>query len=93
MAIDRHIVIAADRNADHEVLVHSMTTGETASFSVRSEIERGQPAWSNYVRASSPAFSGWERRSPDLMRSLIRRCRMAAGWPAARRWRCDRHLA
>ena len=32
MAIERHVVIAADRNSDHEALVHSMTTGETAHF-------------------------------------------------------------
>src|SRR5438876_9450791 len=50
MAIERYTVIAADRNADRHVTLHSMTTGETANFSVRTPVERGVPAWSNYVR-------------------------------------------
>ena len=50
MAIDRYTVVAGDRNANREVTIHSVTTGETASFSVRSKIQRGKPGWSNYVR-------------------------------------------
>jgi galactokinase len=63
MAIERYIVIAADRNADHEIMVHSMTTGETASFSLRPEIERGQPAWSNYVRGVVAGFQRLGRKT------------------------------
>ncbi|HWX19931.1 MAG TPA: galactokinase family protein, partial [Candidatus Binatia bacterium] len=50
MAIERYMVIAGDSNTKREVTLHSVTTGETARFSVRGQIERGEPAWSNYVR-------------------------------------------
>ena len=66
MAIDRHIVIAADRNADHEAMVHSITTGETASFGVRAEIARGLPAWSNYVRGVVAGFQGLGKKVPGF---------------------------
>ena len=56
MAIDRYTVMAGDRNGKREVTVHSVTTGETASFSVRSKVERGQPGWSNYVRGVVAGF-------------------------------------
>jgi galactokinase len=56
MAIDRYTVMAGDRNTRREVTLHSVTTGETASFSVRSNIQRGQPAWSNYVRGVVAGF-------------------------------------
>src|SRR5512137_2960594 len=50
MAIERHIVMAAGANTRREVTLHSVTTGETANFSVRSKLEPGEPGWSNYVR-------------------------------------------
>src|ERR1043165_7584687 len=50
MAIERYMVIAADRNANRHVTMHSVTTGETATFSIRPPVERGNPNWSNYVR-------------------------------------------
>jgi len=56
MAIDRYTVVAGDRNAKREVTIHSVTTGETASFSMRSKISRGQPGWSNYVRGVVAGF-------------------------------------
>jgi galactokinase len=56
MAIERHMVIAADRNPAREVTIHSETTGETASFNIRPPIERGEPAWSNYVRGVIASF-------------------------------------
>jgi galactokinase len=56
MAIERYTVIAADRNTRREVTLHSVTTGETASFSVRSAVQRGEPAWSNYVRGVVAGF-------------------------------------
>jgi galactokinase len=56
MAIERYTVIAADGNARREVTLHSVTTGETATFSVRGAVERGQPGWSNYVRGVIAGF-------------------------------------
>src|SRR5215472_6979308 len=50
MAIERYTVIAADRNKHRQVTLHSVTTGESATFPVRTNVERGEPAWSNYVR-------------------------------------------
>jgi galactokinase len=56
MAIDRYTVLAGDRNNRREVTLHSVTTGETASFSIRSKIQRGEPSWSNYVRGVVAGF-------------------------------------
>src|SRR3954462_111413 len=56
MAIERYTVMAADQNAAKEVTLHSSTTGETATFPVRGPIERGEPAWSNYVRGVAAGF-------------------------------------
>lgn len=56
MAIERHTVFAADSNTRREVTLHSVTTGETATFSARPPLERGQPAWSNYVRGVIAGF-------------------------------------
>lgn len=63
MAIDRYTVIAAGRNTKREVTLHSVTTGQTASFSVRSEVQRGEPGWSNYVRG---VVAGFQRRSSRI---------------------------
>ena len=56
MAIDRYTVMAGDRNTKREVTLRSVTTGETASFSLRSKIARGEPSWSNYVRGVIAGF-------------------------------------
>jgi galactokinase len=56
MAIERYTVIAAAPNTSRDVTLHSTTTGETATFSVRRPVARGQPAWSNYVRGVVAAF-------------------------------------
>src|SRR5258708_1788380 len=56
MAIERYTVMAGDRNPDRHVTLQSMTTGETAVFSLRSKLEPGQPAWSNYVRGVVAGF-------------------------------------
>ena len=63
MAIERYTVIAADGNARREVTLHSVTTGETATFSVRAAVERGQPAWSNYVRGVVAGFQQSGRKA------------------------------
>lgn len=56
LAIERYIVIAADRNTVREVTLHSSTNGETAMFSVRAKVQRGEPGWSNYVRGVVAGF-------------------------------------
>jgi galactokinase len=63
MAIDRYTVLAGDRNAKREVTLHSVTTGETASFSIRTEVKPGPPGWSNYVRG---VLAGFQRRGAKL---------------------------
>src|SRR5512133_1076669 len=64
MAIDRHIVIAADRTSGREVILHSNTNGETATFSVRAEVKRGEPSWSNYVRGVVAGFQKRRKKIP-----------------------------
>ena len=56
MAIERFTLLAADRNTNGTVTLHSLTTGETATFSLRGGIKPGQPAWSNYVRGVIAGF-------------------------------------
>ena len=56
MAIERYVVIAADTNNRSEVTLHSVTPGETATFSIRPKVTRGEPAWSNYARGVIAGF-------------------------------------
>ncbi len=56
MAIERYTVMAAAPNTCRDVTLHSVTTGETATFSVRGAVQRGQPEWSNYVRGVVAGF-------------------------------------
>jgi len=56
MAIRRYILMAADTNTRRQVTLHSETTGETATFSIRPKVERGEPGWSNYVRGVIAGF-------------------------------------
>jgi galactokinase len=56
MAIERYTLVAGDRNADRQATLHSVTTGETATFSLRTAVKRGEPAWSNYVRGVIAGF-------------------------------------
>jgi len=56
MAIERYTVMAGGRNAGLEATLHSVTTGETATFSVRSRVARGEPGWSNYIRGVVAGF-------------------------------------
>ena len=62
MAIERHIVIAADTSTSRGVTLHSVTTGETATFRVRPKVERGEPGWSNYVRGVIAGFPEHRRK-------------------------------
>src|SRR5262245_51164532 len=59
MAIERYTLLAADSNPERNVTVNSMTVGETASFSLRTKVEKGPPSWSNYVRG---VVAGYQRR-------------------------------
>src|SRR5215510_949483 len=59
MAIERYMMIAADRNPNHQVTILSNTTGETATFRIRPRVEPGEPGWSNYVRG---VVSGFQRQ-------------------------------
>ncbi len=63
MAIERYMFLAADRNSDREATLHSITTGETAMFSVRPPLAPGEPAWSNYVRG---VIAGFQQRGRKL---------------------------
>jgi galactokinase len=56
MAIDRYTVFAADRNDKRHVTLHSATSGDSADFSLRTKLQRGEPAWSNYVRGVIAGF-------------------------------------
>ncbi len=59
MAIERYTIIAAERHPGGNVTVHSETTGETATFGVRTPVTPAEPAWSNYVRG---VVAGFQRR-------------------------------
>jgi galactokinase len=63
MAIERYTVLAGDRNTSREVALHSVTTGETARFSARQPVVRGEPGWSNYVRG---VLAGFHQRGYKL---------------------------
>jgi len=63
MAIERYMVAAADRNANRHVTLHSITTGETARFHLRPQVERGEPTWSNYVRG---VIAGFQQRGARI---------------------------
>jgi galactokinase len=63
MAIERYVVIAADANTRRQVTLHSVTTGETATFGVRPKVERGEPGWSNYVRG---VIAGFQERKQTI---------------------------
>jgi galactokinase len=56
MAIERYMLMAGDSNKGREATLHSNTTGETARFSLRPPVARGEPGWSNYVRGVVAGF-------------------------------------
>ncbi len=63
MAIERYTVIAGDKNDVRAVTLHSMTTGDTASFGVKGGVQKGVPAWSNYVRGVIAGFEALGRKN------------------------------
>jgi len=58
MAIGQETVMAAELVRDKTVTLHSLTTGETASFSLRGQLKPGEPSWTNYVRGVIAGFQG-----------------------------------
>jgi galactokinase len=66
MAIERYTFLAADRNNRGVVTLHSLTTGETATFGLRGTMERGEPAWSNYVRGVIAGFQKAGKKIPGF---------------------------
>ncbi len=66
MATNQYTLMAAARRAQPEVTLHSVTTGETASFSLRGELQKGEPAWSNYVRGVISGFQKLGTKVPGL---------------------------
>jgi galactokinase len=56
MAIERYTLMAGDTNTRRHVTLHSSTPGETATFSLRPKVERGEPGWSNYPRGVIAGF-------------------------------------
>jgi galactokinase len=56
MAIERYMVMAGDSAENREATLHSVTAGETATFSARPPLRPGEPAWSNYVRGVIAGF-------------------------------------
>ncbi len=66
MAIEQCTVIAGDTNSRRDVTLHSVTTGETASFNLRKPVERGEPPWSNYVRGVLAEFQRRNKKLPGL---------------------------
>jgi len=49
MALERRTFLVGDKAADKQVVLHSLTTGESAEFSLCDELRRGKPGWANYV--------------------------------------------
>ena len=54
MAIERYIVLAADRGSDNglDIQWYCSKMNESASIPCRAPIEKGQPKWSNYIRGA-----------------------------------------
>lgn len=64
MAIERYILIAGSTNSGPEVTLHSVTPGETATFSIRPKVEPGEPGWSNYIRGVIAGFQKLGKKFP-----------------------------
>jgi galactokinase len=56
MAIQNYTLMAGSRTSNREVTLHSDTTGDTAEFSVRNRVKKGDPPWSNYIRGVVAGF-------------------------------------
>jgi len=56
MAIELYTVMAGGRHAERSITVHSVTTGQTATFNLKAPIRPGDPSWSNYLRGVVAEF-------------------------------------
>src|SRR5436190_234687 len=56
MAIERYMVMAADRNHDREVTLHSATMPGSADVAFDLPVQRSQPEWANYSRGVIAGF-------------------------------------
>ncbi len=56
MAIEHRTAIAASLTNDEIVTLHSLTTGDVATFEINDELKSGVPDWSNYVRGVIAGF-------------------------------------
>lgn len=56
MAIEHRTAIAASLTNDQIVTLHSLTTGDVATFKINDELKPGVPDWSNYVRGVIAGF-------------------------------------
>lgn len=56
MTIERQTLLLGEPNDEGEITLHSLTTGETATFELSGGVQRGEPAWSNYVRGVVAGF-------------------------------------
>ncbi len=70
MAIGRQTLLLGEPTQDSEVTLHSVTTGETAIFDVDGGVQRGEPAWSNYVRG---VIAGFQRHGAIEVGARCRR--------------------
>lgn len=59
MAIERATVMAAAPNEHHRITLRSATAKGEAVIDLRKPIDRGAPAWSNYVRGVIAGFQRW----------------------------------
>lgn len=66
MAIEHYTLFAAEKNSVRDITLHSVTTGDTAQFSVRAQVERGEPGWSNYVRGVVAGFQKLGKKVPGF---------------------------
>ncbi len=56
MAIDRYTIVAGGGNYSRHATLHSITTGDTLNIGLQGSLERGEPAWGNYVRGVIAGF-------------------------------------
>ncbi len=49
MALERRTLFVGNKTEDKQVALRSLTTGESAEFSLGGELQRGEPSWANYV--------------------------------------------
>src|SRR5579859_4012062 len=66
MAIEHYTLFAAEKNSTRDITLHSVTTGDTAQFSVRAQVDRGEPGWSNYVRGVVAGFQKLGKKVPGF---------------------------